>query len=296
MDFTSFDYRPLVSIFAALVVALVAFQLAGGLKFSLGGKSAASRLEGYAVADRRGLTDKLGDTVMARLGLDLDDWKFQMRWAKFGGKYEGQTVGSVLGQSLLFAGLGVAYIVLFQAFSPFFMIIVLIAAYYPYMTLRGRADDVRKAVKRLLPEAAAFIAAEMSAGSSAETALTRASNLPGSLGIILREAVGIAQQSGRLIFSRDNVPGVLVEFSEGLRMAHLVAFASQLDLVASKGAEGPRQMGEIARSLAREYRSDVTRQAEQMDNKLLFPMTFFFFIPFMAAVFIPLFMGILETF
>lgn len=296
MDFSSFDYRGLVGIIAALIIALIAFQVASGFKFSLGGSSATSRLEGFATADRRGLTDKLGDTVMARLGLDMDDWKFQMRWAKFGGKYEGQSVGSVLGQSLLFGGLGIAYIVLFQAFSPIFMGIVLLAAYYPYMTLRGRADDVRKAVKRTLPEAAAFIAAEMSAGSSAETALTRASNLPGALGTILREAVGIAQQNGRLIFSRDNVPGVLVEFTEELRMAHMVAFSAQLDLVASKGAEGPRQMGEIARSLAREYRSDVTRQAEQMDNKLLFPMTFFFFIPFMAAVFIPLFLGILETF
>jgi len=297
MDFLNgVDYRTLVAFGAALIIALLGYQVFGGFKVSMGGKSATSRLEGFASSDRRGLADRLGDGVVARLGLSLTDWKHQLRWAQIGGHYKGRTVGSVLGQSLRYGGAGVVYILLFQAFSPIYLGIVALAAYYPYMTLRGKADEVRKELKRSLPDAAAFIAAEMSAGSSADTALTRAAHLPGALGRVLLEAVDVAQQKGRLIFTRDQVPGVLVEHLAELRMNHLVAFSAQLDLVASKGAEGPRQMGEIARSLAREYRSDVSREAEKMDNKLLFPMTVFFCGPVLAAVFIPLFMGIFQTF
>ena len=90
-------------------------------------------------------------------------------WAQLGGLYEGRTVGSVLGKSVLFGAVGIAYLLIFNALSPAFVIGVAVAAYYPYLQLRGRANDVREMVKRGLPEAAALIAAEMSAGSSAET-------------------------------------------------------------------------------------------------------------------------------
>lgn len=106
------------------------------------------------------------------------------------------------------------------------MIGVAVAAYYPYLQLRGRANDVREMVKRGLPEAAALIAAEMSAGSSAETAVGRAASLPGALGNLLRIVTQGSQQAGRLIFSRDLLDGALVEEFTKYRMPHLEAFAS----------------------------------------------------------------------
>ena len=77
---------------------------------------------------------------------------------------------------------------------------------------------------------------------------------------------------------------------------HLEAFARQIDLVATKGAEGPRQMGEVARGLAREYRSDVARSAEQLGTKLLFPISLYICVPYMLAIFVPLMVSVFESF
>jgi tight adherence protein C len=285
----------LIAPLAAFAIAFLFMQFFKGFDFSFG-RSAATRLEKFAVVDRRGLTDRIGDSIVDRFGLSLEAWQHELLWAQLGGFYEGRTVGSILGRSILFASVEFAYILIFKAFSPFYLLGLAVAAYYPYMQLHGRADDVRAAVKRGLPEAAALIAAEMSAGSSAETAVTRASGLSGPFGNLIRMVVQNAGQSGRLIFSRDQIDGVMVEQFTRFRMSHLEAFARQIDLVASRGAEGPRQMGEVARGLAREYRSDVAKQAEQLSNKLLAPISLYIFIPFMLAIFIPLLASVFTSF
>lgn len=283
-----------VSIIAAGLIGVLSYQFFKGFDLSFG-SSASSRLERFASADRRGITDRVGDSIMDRLGLSLESWEHELLWAQLGGFYEGKTVGSVLGKSILFGLAGIAYLVIFKTFSLMFLAGVGIAAYYPYLQLRGRAGDVRDAVKRSLPEAAALIAAEMSAGSSADTAVARAVTLPGPLGNLLRQVAQNAQQAGRLIFSRDALDGALVEEFSRYKMPQLEAFARQIDLVASKGAEAPRQMGEVARGLAREYRSDVAKAAETLSNKLLAPISLYIFVPFMLAIFIPLLASVFAT-
>jgi tight adherence protein C len=289
------DYHTYIPFFVAGLIAFLFYLFLRDFDFSFG-HGAASRVEQFAVADRRGLADRLGDSIVERTGLSLDAWRHELHWAHLGGFYTGKTVGSVVGRAVLFAGVGILYLVMFRNFSPVLLAGVGLAAYYPYMQLRGRANDTREMVKRSLPEAAALIAAEMSAGSSAETAITRAANLPGPFGTMVGQAVQIAQQSGRLIFSRDSIQGVLVEHFSGYRMSHLEAFAQQIDLVASKGAEGPQQMGEVARGLSREYRSDVAKAAENLSNKLLAPMSLYFFVPFLLAIFIPLLFSVFQSF
>jgi Flp pilus assembly protein TadB len=285
----------IIPLSAAGLISLLFYQVFRGFEFSFGG-SAAARMERFAAADRRGFTDRVGDSIVDRLGLSLESWKHELRWAQLGGFHEGKTVGSVLGRSILFGAAGIVYLLAFNSFSPMFVLGVALVAYYPYLQLRGRANDVREAVKRGLPEAAALIAAEMSAGGSAETAVARAATLPGPVGNLLRQVVQGAQQAGRLIFSRELLEGALVEEFTRFRMPQLEAFARQIDLVASKGAEGPRQMGEVARGLAREYRSDVARSAEQLGNKLLFPVSLYIFVPFMLAIFVPLMVSVFESF
>ncbi len=288
-------WQNFVAPIAAGLIAFIAFGYFRKVDLTFG-RSAASRLEQYAVADRRGLTDRIGDSLMDRFGLTFESLEHEMRWAYLGGFYEGKTVGSVMGQALLYGTVGLIYILMFKAFSPIFLGGIAVAAYYPIMSLKGRAGDSRQMVKRALPEAAALIAAEMSAGGSAETAVTRAANLPGPFGKLVRQVMQSAQQSGRLIFSRDAIEGVMVEQFTQYRLTHLEAFARQIDLVASKGAEGPKQMGEVARGLAREYRSDVAKAAEQLSNKLLVPITLYIFVPFMLAIFIPLFASVFQSF
>ncbi len=289
------DWLTFVPPIAALIITFLFWLFLREFNFSFG-PSASSRLEQFAILDKRSLTDRIGDSIVERFGLSLSAWQHELLWAQLGGLYEDRTVGSILGRSILFTVVGLAYILIFKAFSPFYLIGLAVVAYYPYMQLHGRADDVRAAVKRSLPEAAALIAAEMSAGSSAETAVTRAASLSGPFGNLVRMVVLNAGQSGRLVFSREQVDGVLVEQFTKYRMSHLEAFARQIDLVASRGAEGPRQMGEVARGLAREYRSEVAKQAEQLGNKLLAPISLYIFIPFILAIFIPLLASVFNSF
>lgn len=253
-------------------------------------------MERFATADRRNMADRLGDGIMDRLGFTIESWEHELMWAQLGSFYEGKSVGSVLGLSIVYVGAGIAYIFIAKATSPVFFFALAVGAYYPYLQLKGKAGEVRKLVQRGLPEAAALIAAEMAAGSSAETAITRAANLPGPLGRMIRDAVLTAQQAGRLIFSRDMIDGVLVEHFGKYQMTHIEAFARQIDLVASKGAEGPKQMGEVARGLSREYRSEIKSESEKLGNKLLMPMTLYIFIPFMLAIFVPLFASVFQSF
>ena len=103
-------------------------------------------------------------------------------------------------------------------------------------------------------------------------------------------------EAARLLRRCTEIMRVLVEQFTQYRLTHLEAFARQIDLVASKGAEGPKQMGEVARGLAREYRSDVAKSAEQLSNKLLVPITLYIFVPFMLAIFIPLFASVFQSF
>ena len=177
------DFRAFIPLIAAIVLALITFWVVRRSNFTIQ-RSAANRLNSFAEQDRRGVTDRLGDLLVDRLGLSLASWKQELRWAQIGGHYltgagQPRTVGSVLGQSVLFGSLGLAYILLFHAFSPIYLILIALAVYYPYLTLRGRADTVRDVVKRGLPEATALVAAEMSAGNSITLAVERASSLPG---------------------------------------------------------------------------------------------------------------------
>lgn len=286
-----------VALIASALIGLIGFSYFRRMEFSIGGgKSNASRMERFAAADRRGMTDRLGDTIVDRFGLTIEGWEFQLLWAQLGGYYEGKTVGSVLGLAVVYFLSVLFYVMMTQNYSLTGLGMMALAGYYPYMKLKSKANETRKEVKRGLPETAALIAAEMSAGSSAETSLIRSSGLPGPLGKMIREAVSISQKTGRLVFSRDSIEGVIVEHFSKYQMPEVEAFARQIDLVAEKGTDGPKQMNEVAKGLAREYRADIKRAAEKMSNELLMPMTMYIFIPFMLSVFVPLFASIFASF
>ena len=295
------DYRSFIPLIAAVVLALLAFWAARSMSFIVIGRSATGRIGNYAEKDRRDVIDKLGDFLATRLGLSLESWKYELRWAQIGGQYlnsdgSPKSVGTVLGQSVIFALIGIIYIVLFHAYGILYIAMVAVAAYYPYMTLKGRADTARESVKRGLPEAAAMIAAEMNAGSSITTAIERASTLPGSIGQILLAGVERAHLDGALLFSQSGIPGALVKQLSELKFTPLETFAARMDAVAQRGTEGAQRMTELARDLAMEYQITVARAAETLENKLLMPMTIFFFVPFLAAIFIPLMANLLNTF
>jgi len=78
-------------------------------------------------------------------------------------------------------------------------------------------------------------------------------------------------------------------------LPELSRFAMQLDRVAAKGVDAPRIMVEIARGLAREYRSQIQQTASNMENELLIPMTLFFFLPFIVSILTPVMVSLANA-
>lgn len=268
----------------AAIAAWMVYYVASHLSFE---KSAANRVRDMITQRSSSFFDRDGQKIATRLGISFESWKILLYWAQIGGSFTNWSVGGIVARGFIMALLVAMAIFLFNLpFIAWFLAGILF--FMPFLQVRSAADKVKKQVTRILPETATVIAAEMDAGSTAGQALERASELPGPLGKILMEAISKARQSNRPMFSRGRSKGVLLEELESHDLAELNRFAMQLDRVAAKGVDAPRIMIEIARGLAREYRSHVQRTAANMDTELLMPMTLFFFLPFMVVILAPM--------
>lgn len=239
--------------------------------------------------------DKGTDKILTQLGLSMEAWSSVLKWAKIGGYYTTWTVGGMFFRGVGLAILTIGLIFVFNGpLVAWFLSLVMIIL--PYVFVRGKAEDTKRQVKRLLPETVTVIAAEMDVGSTAAQAVSRAAELPSPLGKILYQAVAKATQGGKAMFSHGSVQGILVEEIEKYKMAELTRFALQLDRVASKGVDASRVMVDIAKGLAREYRSHVQQTAANMDTELLIPMTLFFFLPFIVSILMPVMTAFISAF
>jgi len=217
----------------------------------------------------------------------LDSWKIVLFWAQINGSFTGWTVGGMLMRGFILAIAGMIMIVVFQL-PVYTWLVVPFALFVPYILVNGKSRETTKQVKRLLPETATVIAAEMDAGSTASQAVGRAGELPGPLGHVINLSVAKSRQSERAMFSHGANKGILMEELNKFGMPELSRFAMQLDRVASKGVDAPRVMVEIAKGLAREYKSQVQQVASNMDTELLIPMTLLFFLPFIVSMLAPI--------
>ena len=84
----------IVPFLAAGLIGILFHQFLRSFDFIFG-SSATARLERFASTDRRGVTDRVGDSIVDKLGFSFDSWKHELMWAQLGGLYEGRTVGSV---------------------------------------------------------------------------------------------------------------------------------------------------------------------------------------------------------
>ncbi len=250
-------------------------------------RAATRRLGEFAAAERRSATERLGGTLLDRLGLSGRALRLRYRWAQLGGYYREQTLEGLVGQALAVFALALLSIPLLQP-PPVVTLSAFFLAAWPLMQLGNRAKEVQAAVRRSLPEVAALLAAELSAGASPEKALQRVASLPFPVSDILHEAIEEARRQGRVLFSRPPHTGVLKETLSAWSFDPLTAFANQIDLAAAKGVDMAKQMSAVAQGLAREYRAEVTRAAETVENQLLAPMTLFFFLPMLLVVLGPL--------
>lgn len=285
----AYQVRQIVALVLAALAALFAYRMAKSVKFERG---AAARVSGMLDGSNQSAFDRYGEQYIKTRPVSLAD---NLKMAQLGGKYADWTVGGILARSLVYGGAALVYLLLTQP-GPVFWLAVPIAAYYPILRVRSAANDTRAEIQRLMPETATALAAEMSAGASPEQALSRAAEIPGPLGKILKEAVSESSRSGRPAFTTGTAEGVVLEVLARYNLPALLRFGVQLDQVAGKGVEGPRVMSEVARGFAREYRAHVQMAAASLDNTLLMPMTLFFFAPFMVAILLPILLALFSAF
>jgi Flp pilus assembly protein TadB len=224
----------------------------------------------------------------------MNPWKNTLYWAQVNGSYQNWSTGGMLIRGLV-AAMAIVILILLFGLPYFSWLLVPMSIFMPYLLVKGKADETKKLVKRLLPETATVIAAEMDAGSTAGQAVSRAGELPGPLGKVINDAVSKSRQSERAMFSRGASKGILMEELGQHNLPELSRFAMQLDRVAAKGVDASRVMIEIARGLAREYKSLVQQTASNMDNELLIPMTLFFFLPFIVSILVPVMVSITSA-
>ena len=269
---------------SAGLVAMVVYFLACRVSLE---KSPGKRVREMVDTSTTSFFDVGGTKFTSKMKLNfLDSWKEALFWAQIDDNFKSWTVGGMLVRGLVAALFITAMIILFRL--PYFSwLLVFMALFMPYLLVKGKADEVMKRVKRLLPETATVIAAEMDAGATAGQAVERAGELPGPLGRVINQSVSKARQSERAMFSRGANKGILMEELNRHGMPELSRFAMQLDRVAAKGVDAPRIMVEIAKGLAREYKSQVQTVAANMDTELLIPMTLFFFLPFIVSILMP---------
>ncbi len=283
---------------AGISAAILAYMIVSriSVEATSGKRSMVRRLERFAgVEEEPPWVERLGEGLILSLRLNPRRWEMELNWAKLGGHFREWSVGGLVSRGLFLSFGGVLYSLMIGA--PLLWLSVPILFAFPFIRVRSKAKGVRNQVRRELPELSTLIAAEMSAGNSAEQALVRAGELPGPLGTLIARAVAKSRSANRPLFSRGGeVKGILLESLSEMQMPELMAFVSQLDLVASKGAAGPELMDNIARGLAREYRMRVLMDAEKLESNLVIPATIFFFLPFVAAVMVPLLIPLFDAF
>ena len=233
----------------------------------------------------RGVLERFGAWLAARLPISLGRLREDLTWAQRAGYLRGVTVHRVLGEAAMTTGVG--YLMLFLVLGVpkgLAWLLPLLLTYYPILRVRNRASRAKKQAKRQLPELATIMAAELAAGASPDLALERAAQLSGPLHRFIAEAVEQARKTGRPLFSRPPAVGMFLDyarkFSRGV--PEILMLAVQLDMVARKGTQGAFLMSEIARAMAREYRTDVMARAKKLDSQLVLAAAVFYFMPFVG--------------
>jgi Flp pilus assembly protein TadB len=97
----------------------------------------------------------------------------------------------------------------------------------PFVRQRSAADKVMRRVQNNLPDLSAMLAAEMAAGNPPDRAIERAAELGGPLARILQIALAEQRATGRPVFSRGKVAGLLVEVASRYPLPALRAFVAQ---------------------------------------------------------------------
>jgi Flp pilus assembly protein TadB len=283
-----------IVLIAGAVGAVIVYLIASSMTFE---QSTSRRLGKFAGTVPAGLTEEIGGTVLRFYKRDTTKMLGNLDWAQLGGHFEGWGLDTLIGRCAIFGvGAAAGMFVLMPDNLLFVIGAGLLAGYFPILQVNGRAGDVKKQVGREVPEIAALVAAELAAGNAPDVAVERAAQMPGPLGRLLGRALAETRSSGKPLFTRKPIRGTLVELLLGSGLSQLTAFGAQLDLVASKGVSGAEMMADISRAISREYFEHVMSAAEQLEGNLVIPSSIFFFLPFTAAILLPVMTSLSAAF
>ena len=237
--------------------------------------------------------ERLGAALLRRLpGLrNLLGLERHRRWLLLEGP--AWSVAASIGLAVLLAALGAALFVLTS--MPVLALAPVVGFLLPFVRQRSAAEKVRRRVQSNLPDLSAMLAAEMAAGNPPDRALERAAELGGPLARIIKIALEEQRTSGRPLFGRGKVPGVLLEIAERYDLPALRAFVAEIDMAARTGAAGPELMSGLAHTLIVEYKDRSLREAEALDSRLAVPSVGFFFMPFLFLILVPLLLPVLNA-
>jgi pilus assembly protein TadC len=295
MNMSESSYQQIVIVVAAAFFSFIVWYLASKIKFSR--SKTERRMRKYLEEDEVSFFDKWGDKYLGRFNIMAIN--HNLKWAKRSGKFQSWTANGILMRCVIYGLAG--YFVFVQNFgiSITTLAITFGAAIFPFIQVRGEAESVQKQVRRMLPEVATLIAVEMRAGSSMDTALSRVSEMPTTIGRLFKEALSEQARTNRPLWSNGATIGVFLDYMNeeaASGMPQLRRFAKQLDRVSGIGVDSPQVIAKVAEGFSREYKARITKSAATLDTKLVFPTMIFFFLPFLMAIGLPLFMSVLSAF
>ncbi len=237
--------------------------------------------------------EQLGAAIMRRLpGLrNLLGLQAHRRWLLL----EGQpwSLAATIGLAVLLAAGGCVLFAL--SGMPLLALAPVVGFLLPFVRQRSAAEKVRRRTQSNLPDLSAMLAAEMAAGNPPDRALERAAELGGPLAAILKLTLAEQRTSGRPIFGRGKVPGLLLDVADRYDLPALRAFVAQIDMAARTGAAGPELMSGLAHTLIVEYKDRALREAEALDSRLAVPSVGFFFMPFLFLILAPLLLPVINA-
>ena len=284
--------RQLLVLALALVGGLLLMTLAARLDVTRR-DTPGRALAAYRSAASDTPLERLGELLMRRVpGLqDLLGLTAHRRWLLLVGRP--WTVAATVGLASVLAGGGVALLLAGRA--PILLPAPVIGFLLPFARQRSAADRVRRQVQNTLPDVSAMLAAEMAANNPPDRALERAAELGGPLARILQLALAESRATGRPLFGRGKVAGLLLEVAGRYDLPALRAFVVQVDMAARTGAAGPELMSGLAHTLIVEYKDRALREAEALDSRLAVPSVAFFFLPFLFLILVPLLLPVLNV-
>ncbi len=214
----------------------------------------------------------------------------QLYWAQFQGQWLGWTLVEFWGLRL--AAVLIGLVVGLALFGDPVLGVGIPALLYVYLgaRLNGPAEQATRRVQRELPEVAQTLALLVATGKSEIEALQEIAAGQGLVNLWLRRVLASRSPDVPLFSDvRGGAVGHLRREAHCAGLPALINFATQVDFLKLAGIGADILLGTLADTVAGDYEAEVNARAEALGDKLVLPVTLFYFIPYLAGLMMPMF-------